>query len=30
MEKKDKELHELYTLIDQYSRSNRMIERLSE
>lgn len=30
MEKKDKELHELYQIIDEYSASNKMIETLSE
>lgn len=30
VEKKDKELQELYKIIDQYSSSNKMIETLSE
>ena len=30
MEKKDKELQELYKIIDDYSQSNKMIETLSE
>lgn len=30
MEKKDKELQELYKIIDDYSSSNKMIETLSE
>lgn len=30
MEKKDKEIQELYKIIDEYSASNKMIETLSE
>lgn len=30
LEKKDNEIKELYSLINQYSKSNKMVETLSE